>query len=171
MERRPQRIGRRRHQVGRHVLGQDRHRVVPGDQVVVPIEDHRRIRLVRAQEPVERLIDRGHLGRLERPLGILRRVAGGEQQPVALSQRDLEVLGEAQNHVPARSRPAVLEKAHVTRRDVRLERELELAEAPPPPPGPKQIPDRRARSGRLRESGIDGHAPNVARVLSRRNYL
>ena len=35
------------------------------------VEDHRRIRLVGAEEPIEGLVDRGHLGLLERALDVL----------------------------------------------------------------------------------------------------
>jgi len=46
----------------------------------VAVEDHRRVRLVGAQEPVERLMDRGHLGLLEGSLDVLERVASGERE-------------------------------------------------------------------------------------------
>jgi hypothetical protein len=76
-------------------------------------------------------------------LGVGGRVAGRQEQVVALAQRDLEPLGEPDHHVAARLRAAGLHEAQVTRRDVGLERELELAEPPAGPPLAQQSPDGR----------------------------
>ena len=85
MERRAERVSRRGDQFRSDPGGEGRSRVVGRNDVVVAVEDHRRIRLVGAEEPVKRLMDRGHLGLVERSFDVLRRVAGGEQQPVPLA--------------------------------------------------------------------------------------
>ena len=113
VKRYPQRVGRRLEELGRHALGQRAERVVGRHQVVVAVDDDRRIRLVRAQEAIERLVDGGHLRLRQRPLGIQRRVAGGEQQRVAFAERYVEVVGQAQHHLPARARPPCLDEADV----------------------------------------------------------
>ena len=135
------------------------------------VEDHRRIGLVGPQKPVERLMHRCHLGFLERSLGVQRGVTGGEQQPVALAERDLEVLGQAQNHLAARPRSAGLEEAHVARGHVGLERKLELAEAAAPAPGAEELADGSAARARMTQCCVHAHDPNLARRRGRRNYL
>ena len=92
-----------------------------------------------AQQLVERVLDRPEL--LERPLRVDRRVAGGEQHPVALAQRHVELLGQVQDHLLARARAAGLEEAQVARGDAGLEREVELAEAALGAPGLEEWPD------------------------------
>jgi hypothetical protein len=56
------------------------------------------------------------------------RVAGCEQELVALAKRQLELLAEMQHHFAARLRAARLDEAEMACRDVGLERELELAQ-------------------------------------------
>ena len=84
-----------------------------------------------------------------------RREAGGQQQRVAVAQRDLERVGEMQQHLPARSGTACLDEAQVARGDRGVERELELAELAPLAPRAQD----RAGAGR---GGERAHARTVA---------
>src|SRR5437763_1950018 len=78
-----------------------------------------------------RLPDWGHLRLFHRPGAVLRRVAGREQQPISLPQRDLKLLGKVQDHLGARLRPPRLDEAQMPSRDARVEREVQLAEPSP----------------------------------------
>ena len=82
--------------------GQHRESVVGSDEVPPPIDDHGWIRLVRSQKMLERLTDRRHVLVVDRPLLEQRRESSREQQPVSLAKRDLEALGEMQDHLAAR---------------------------------------------------------------------
>jgi hypothetical protein len=62
------------------------------------IDDQRREPLVAREDRLERLPDRLHLRCRSAP-GILGRVAGGQQQLVAVAQRDVELLGQVQDRV------------------------------------------------------------------------
>ena len=128
------------------------------------VDHDRRVWLVGAQEAVKHLPHRLHLVSVERPLGVQRRVAGGEQQAIALAQRDLEVLGEMKHHLATRPRPSGLEEADVARGDGRVQGEFELAEAAALSPGAKQLAD---RSG----CGARRHAVKLARSRGHRDYL
>ena len=70
------------------------------------------------------------------------RVAGGEQQVVAVAQRDLELLGEVDDHLAAGLRAAGLDEAQVTSGHAGLQGEIELAEAPAAAPVLQQRPER-----------------------------
>jgi hypothetical protein len=59
-----------------------------------------------------------------------RRIPGREQERITLPQWDLEVLRQVEYHLPARLRPAGLDKAQVSRRDLGLEREIQLRDPP-----------------------------------------
>ena len=69
-----------------------------------------------------------HLRRVEIGRVVRRRVTRGDEQRVAGPQRDVEVVGEVEHHLPARARSAGLDEAQVTRRDPRLRGEVELAQ-------------------------------------------
>jgi len=96
----------------------------------VAIDGHGRVGLVAGEYAVEGLPHRPHAGLVEIALAVGRRVPGREQELVAVAQRDREMLGEVQDHLCARPRTARLDKAQVPRRHLRLEREVELAQAP-----------------------------------------
>jgi hypothetical protein len=128
-------VDRRLEQVRGDRGGQQLGRGVGGDQVARPVDDDGRERFMGLQQLVERLFDRGELGRVERALRVDGRVARGQQHPVALAERDVEVLGQVQDHLLAGLAAAGLHEAQVARRDARLEREVELAQAPARTPG------------------------------------
>src|SRR5437763_15910118 len=85
-----------------------------------------------------RLPDWGHLRLFHRPAAVLRRVAGREQQPISLPQRDRKLLGKVQAHLGARLRPPRLDEAQLPTRDPRAEREVRRAEPPRLRPVPEQ---------------------------------
>ena len=99
------------------------------------------IGLVAAQDAVDRLAHRAHLRRVEVVLGVGGRVAGGEQQRVAVAQRDVEMLGQLDHHLRARLGPPRLDEAQVPGRHARLEREVLLAHPPPAAPVAQQASD------------------------------
>ena len=80
------------------------------------------------EDMTERVTDGCELRIIERARLELRGVTGRQQQPVAVSQGDLEALGEVEHHVGARLRAAGLDEAEMPRRDPCLEREVELAQ-------------------------------------------
>ena len=109
-------LQRRRQEVGRDALDEHRRGTVRSHELPAAIDEDRRIRLVCTQYAFDRVAHRLHLGRAEVGGLIGRRVSRGDQQRVAFAQRDVEVLGEAHHHRPARSRTAGLEEAEMARR-------------------------------------------------------
>jgi hypothetical protein len=61
-------------------------------------------------------------------------MAGGEQELVAVAQRNLEPIGQLQDHVGARARATGLDEAQVAGGDAGLEGQVELAQPAPPAP-------------------------------------
>ena len=158
MQREPERVDRRRELLGRDALEQQRDARVGVQHLPVAVDDQRRIRLV----ALEHVAQRGAHGVVLRAaLRIRGRVARRQQQVVGLAQRHVEPLREPHHHVPARLRAAGLDEAQVARRDVGLERQLELAEPPPGPPLAQQGTDRRfhAHDGSRGEQPRGEHDP------------
>ena len=123
----PHDVHGRLEQVRGHAVGEEADGAVGGHEPPVAIDDERRVGLVAAEDPVERVAHGPHLRLVEPALRERGRVAGREQQRVALAQRHLELLGEPQHHLGARARAARLDEAEVPRRHARLQREVELA--------------------------------------------
>ena len=119
----------------------DDERVVRGHDVPPAVDDHRGERLVSAQDLVEGLPDGLELVGVERPFAVRRRVARREEQGVALAERDVEVVGEMQHQLPARSRAAGLDEAQMAGGHLRLAGEVELAQAAALAPVTQQIAD------------------------------
>ena len=122
------------------------------DQVPEPVDDQRRVRLVRLEQPLERLSKRLHHLAVVGQLQIGRRKAAREQQSVALGDRQIEVLGQVDEELAARAGPAGLDEAQVLGRDVRVQGQRELAEAASRAPEADEL----ARGPRLL-IGRDGH--------------
>ena len=129
MQGQPEDVGGRLEQVLGGALDEQRHRTVAGHEAPVAIHHHRRERLVSAQKAVDRLAHRTHLGIGEVALTVRRRVARGQEQRVAVAERDVEVLGQLHDHLGARARAAGFDEAHVTRGHPRAQRQVELAHA------------------------------------------
>ena len=110
-------------------------RSVVGEHDVPPAVEHDAgIRVVRAQQSLER---RPHVLRgrvVDRGLVVTRGVAGGEQQRVALAQRHVEVTGEGEQQLGARARAPGLDEAQMLGRHAGFEREIHLAAPAPAPP-------------------------------------
>src|SRR5215207_3028238 len=88
-------------------------------------------------------------------LQVGRSEAPGEEQAVALGDREVEVLGEVDEELAARARAARLDEAEVLRGEVRVQCQLHLRE---PPLG---APEADELTGVLRLSlGLDGHGGN-----------
>lgn len=68
-------------------------------------------------------------------------VPAGEQQRVAFPQRNVEPLGEAQHHLPARHRPPGLHETQVARGNTGMRRQFQLTQPPAHPPVPQQFAD------------------------------
>src|SRR5215208_6784806 len=74
---------------------------------------------------------------------------------VAFAQRNVEALGEVEDHLAARPCPPRLDEAEMARRDGGSHRDLELAEVALLPPLAQQCPGRRCTPG-------DGHGESLA---------
>ena len=151
----PQHVHRRAEQVRGRALGQQRHRRVGVEEVPGLVDDHRRVRLVPAQQPAQRRPDRLQLRVLQRAPPVRGGEAAGQQQRVPVPQRDLEVLAEPQDHLAGRPGAPGLDEAQVPGRDLGPQRELELAEPSAFPPLPQQQPDRPGGSGHAVTLGPD----------------
>ena len=138
----PHQVHRWSQQIGRDAREERVHRAVGQHDVPAAVERQRRIRLVRLEHPADRVEGSRQSGVVERTLRVPGCEAGGEQQPIAIPQRDVELVGEPQDHVRARCGPPGLDQADVTSRDVRGDRQVELAEPPALPPLPQECPDR-----------------------------
>ena len=68
---------------------------------------------MRGEQAVDGVAHRLHLGRVEVGRVERRREPARDEQRIALAQRDVEVVGEVQHHLPARSRPAGLHEAEM----------------------------------------------------------
>ena len=118
------------------------------------VDDHGGEGLVAGEDGVEGGADRRHRARLERRLGVDRCVPGREQQAVAVPQRHVEVLGQVDDELAARARPAGLDEAQVAGGDLRLERPAPAGSAAgaaaSPATGPRRHEEATPRSCRRR---------------------
>jgi hypothetical protein len=75
---------------------------------------------------------------------------------VPLAQRDVETLGQMEEHLAARLRAPRLDEAEVPGRDRRSRGQLELAEMSALPPGTEQRADgwRTNRDGHARDTNV-----------------
>jgi hypothetical protein len=88
------------------------------------IEDYGRKGLLAGEEAVQRLPYRRHLGVVQRRLTIDRGIPGGQQKAVALSQRDVQVLCQVNDELPAGARTPGFYEAQVSRRNHRFDRQV-----------------------------------------------
>ena len=147
MQAQAQHVHRRLQQLGGAAGDQQRHDRVVRDHRPVPVDGERRPRLVRLQHQLDRGAAGGQRRVVEAALGEHRREAGGGEPAVALAQRHVEPIGEAQHHLAARLGAAGLEIAEVAGRDLGLAGEVELAEAAAQAPVAQQRADRRRGGG------------------------
>ena len=105
-----QSVHRRPQQIGRHALEELGQRVVRGGNVPVPVERDSGERLLRFEHDVDCLARRGESGITQGPFLEHRREARGDEERVALAQRDLELLGEVEQHLTTRQGAAGLEE-------------------------------------------------------------
>jgi hypothetical protein len=113
---------------------QTRGAIIAQDDTPFAIDDERRIGFVMPNEAAERVADARHFQNVQRSFGIERRIAGGRQQFVARAQGDVEGVAEADDHIAARQRPARFDKTQMALRNLRGDREVELALASPHTP-------------------------------------
>lgn len=97
---------------------------------------------MRPEHPADRVEGSRQGGVVERTLRVPGREAGGEQQPIAITQRHMKLIGKPEDHVRARLGLAGLDQTDVTSRDIRGNRQVELTEPPVLPPLPQECPDR-----------------------------
>ena len=107
----------------------------------MPVDHQRRVGQVSLQDRLERGVGLGHRRVGQLVLGMGRREAAGQQHPVLLPQRDVEVVAEPQDHPARRLGPPGLDIAEVPGRDVRPVREVELRQVPALPPLAQQLTD------------------------------
>jgi hypothetical protein len=96
--------------------------------VAVPVEHQRRVRLLLAQDEVERPAHGGHRGGVEPGAAVDGSIARRDQQVVALAQRHVQRAGQPQHHRAAGLGSSRLDEAQMTRGDAGLDREAELAQ-------------------------------------------
>jgi hypothetical protein len=82
------------------------------------------------KDQVERGPHRRQVGIVDRSLGIGGSVPGSEQQPILLAEGNLQLLQDAQQHVPSGPRAARLDEAQMPGGDSGLERQVELGHTP-----------------------------------------
>jgi hypothetical protein len=105
----------------------------------VAVDRQRREGRVAVENVLHRRARRRELGIVEAALAKGRGEAGGEQHRVAASQRQRQAFGKPHHHIARRPRSAGLDEAEVARRDLRLEREIELAHVALAAPEPQLI--------------------------------
>jgi hypothetical protein len=94
-------------------VGQDPLARVGGDDIAVTVDDDRRVGHVRVEDVRERGKDRGQARAVKRRLRVGGRVAGLEQQFVALAERQAKRLGKADDHRTAGRRTSAFDEADV----------------------------------------------------------
>ena len=99
----PEHVDRGLEQLGVDPVPEERRRPIGLDQVPETVDDQRRVRLVRLQQPAQRLAQRPHDLAVEGLLEVGRSEAAGEQQAVALGDRQVEVLGQVDEELAARA--------------------------------------------------------------------
>ena len=140
MQAEPQHVARRLSRVAAHpaVRRATARRV---DELPVPVDDQRRVGLVGGEDARHRVRDGGHRRVVQPPVRVGGGEPGGQQQGVAVAQRDVEVLAEAQQHRPRRPGASGLDEAQVPGRDAGGTGEGELAQAAAAAPLPQEIAD------------------------------
>ncbi len=124
----PGHVDGRGEQLRRHAGGQRTEAVVGRDEIAVPVDDHRRVRLVPLQDALQGRADRPEPGVAEVRLRIGRRVPRRQQQGVALPERNLQRLGQAHHHGAARDGAPAFDEANVPLRGSGPQREFQLAD-------------------------------------------
>ena len=130
-------VGRRRQQRGVDAFVEQVERPVGGDEDAVGPHDHRRVRQMTVENRVQRLANRAERLVVERRLRERRGEAGSEEQLVALPQRELHRLRQAQHHAAPRSGAALFDEAHVPLGRARPQREIQLAQPAGRAPAPQ----------------------------------
>jgi hypothetical protein len=120
-------VGVRAH-VLRAPVGQDPLARVGGDDLAVLVDDDRRVGHVCVEDVGERAEDRGKVGAVERRLRVGGRVAGRQEQLVALAERQAKRLGEPDDYLAAGHRAAALDEAEVPLRRSGQQGQLKLAQ-------------------------------------------
>ena len=105
----------------------------------MPVEGEGRIRLVRLQDLLDRLMRRGQFGQgtFRKGLGKARR----RQQGIAVAQGHLETLRQPHDHLAAWLRPSGFEEAQMPRRAVSRDGQVHLRHPPTLAPAPQQHPE------------------------------
>jgi hypothetical protein len=95
---------------------------------------------VAVQDLLQGVPDDSELGLGQAAFGVGRGVAAGQQQRVAVAEGDVEVFGQAEDHLAGRPGAAGLDEAQVPRGDVRRDGQVQLAEPAALPPLAEQVP-------------------------------
>jgi hypothetical protein len=159
MQAQPENVHRRLEQVRRGSFDKRRKRTVGRDEIPVPIDDEGRKWPVSVEHVLDRVAHGTHLRGVELMLPVGRRVTCGQEQVVALAERHVESLGQAEHHLRAWARAAGFDETQVSRRDVSLQRKLELTDSTATAPLAEHHPDRRPIAG-------DRHTSIVGRPVS-----
>jgi len=116
-------------------------RRVAHDHVPQRVDDERRIRLLLAQDELQRAPNGLELGCVELAGAVQRCVAGGEQEQIPIAERNVEHGAEPLDHRPARPRAPRLEKAQMTDGHLGVGGQRELVHPACLTPLPEQAPE------------------------------
>jgi hypothetical protein len=141
---------------------QRHHGAIMRHQRPVTVDRERRIGLVAGQHQVDRLARRLQRRIVEGALGKDRRIAGRDQQHIALAQRHLEPLREIEHHVARGLGAAGLQEAEMLGGNLGLHRKRELTQAPALPPVAQMVAD---------GPDILDHAGTIAARVRQLHYL
>src|SRR5262249_36118459 len=146
--------------------------VVAHHDVPFAVEDERRKRFLLPQDVFEGAAPGPEIGCTEGSIAVRRRVARGDEQRVALAERDVEHAGQQLHHLAARLRAARLEEAEMPCGDAGFGGERQLAHVPRVAPLPQHAAE--CGDAALREPKQRIHVPPAPRsplTRGRGNYL
>ena len=153
-------------------IEQRRNHAVGGNQVPVSVDGERRVRLMRLQNAVDRLARSLECGIFERTLRKGRGKSRGDQQHIALAQGNVQPFGELEHHVARGRGAAGFHEAQVTRGNLRIESEIELAEMTALAPFAQVISDMdRLGTFGPHSGGMSVHEAKLARTPHAIHYL
>lgn len=140
MEGEPHGVQRWGEQMLRDPFQQHRDASIGRHHGVGAVDDESRIRVVPLQQLLHAVAQRAHRRVVERGLRVAGRVTGHHQQGVAFPDRDVEMIGQPQDHLLAGARTARLDERDVTGRGVGAQGQLQLADPPLLTPTAQQWP-------------------------------
>jgi hypothetical protein len=132
-------VDRRSQQVRRQRPGESQGSLVGEHDIPQAINDDTWIRVMGIEHALNRVAHKNHRVVVESQLGVPRRIAGGQEEGVAFSQRYFKVLGQEKEHLKAGPGSTGLDKAQVAGRNTDVDCQVELAESATGAPVPDHV--------------------------------